>query len=400
MRILVVSRSGLPFPSPTGGAEMLALRQAMGLADAGADVVVVGQGTLPAHNGPGSLRLVEVGVRGTTTSSRRALYYAKVLLFAVAAGVRGAQVLRRDRSIEIVHSHHSATVLVLRALAPRRPVVHTVHDNPYDPNDPVPSVFERAVRVLNNLLLERLGIRLSDHVIAVSPEIDLRLKEWGVSGAKVTEIWPTAAKRSGTANGPVEDSPGPVPGPNHPYLLSVGDLTGRKRMDLLVESLKELPAEMRLVIVGRGPDRRALDQEVRSLGLNGRVTILDYVSSAHLTALQRGAIACVLASEREGLPTSLIEAVREGTPCVYATVQSVSLPDTEPFLAHLVANSPVEVASEIRKVVSLTGTGGATREQVRRWAEARFPDPDAVAQRLLGLYAGLLGSSRAGPSAA
>ena len=396
--ILIVARSGWPFPSPPGGADAVAIRQALALAKQGLGVALVGQGALPPDDVPGSLTLVPAGVGRSIASRSQAGYYFKVLALSVLAGLRGVAFLREHPSIRVVHCHHSVIVGLFRAFAPERPLVLTVHDNPYSPSDPCSSGVERAVRILNNRLLERFGVDRADAVVAVSPEVAVRLGAWGVPSSRITEIWPTAAERSAD----VPRNPDRDPGlrPQAPYLLSVGDLTGRKRMDILVRALGSLPSELKLVVVGRGPRRVELEQLIRSLHLEDRVTIHEYVSDEMMFDLQRRATAGVLVSEREGLPTSLIEAVSVGTPSLYVTTRRVTVPNTEPFLVHRETSDPGQVAAAVQQIWDGLTHGEITRESVSAWAQRTFPTADSAARTLVELYASLERSRGLQPTAA
>ena len=351
---------------------------------------LVGQGSLPDGAAYPKLVFLDAHLRRTIGSTSQAAYYFKVLALAIVAGLRGAGAIRRDPSISVVHCHHSVSVVMVRLMAPRRPTVLTVHDNPFDRSDLSGSVLERFVRVANNLVLERLGVALADRVVGVSPEVVRRLRRWGCPDAKIVEIWPTAPERAADADGEQPDA-SVEPASHGSFLLSVGDLTQRKRMDLLLRALPRLPLDLRLVIVGRGPRKAEFQQLAGALGLGERVTFLDYVDDATLRRLQRTARVAVLVSEREGLPTSLIEAVAEGTPAFYATVRAVSVPDTRPYLVHLVTSSPEAVADAVGQLCAQVDAG-LSKGEVQQWARQHFPSTAAAAETLLKLYAGIAAS--------
>ena len=386
MNVLVVARGGWPFPSPPGGADAIALRQSIALGARGLGVVLVGQGKLPEGGSDVNVKLVQSGIGKSLESRSQAGYYFKVLAFSIVASVRAVSILRRQEAFDVVHCHHSVIATILRVLGPRQALVLTVHDNPFGKADRASPLLERSVRILNNLLLEKLGVSLADGIIAVSPEVHARLSAWGVPAGKIVEIWPSAPDRS--RDGCEASTPGDetdTEAPDH-FVLSVGDLTGRKRMDLLVRSLADIPSDVHLVIVGRGPGRKSLERLIAELGLGRRVRIHEYVSDTKLRALQRQALAAVLVSEREGLPTSLIEAVSVGTPALYATTRPVSVPDTEPYLHHVQAESPPEIARELRRLLDSGAGTGAPRARIREWAAQKFPAGEAVADALVGVY--------------
>src|SRR5208283_4312608 len=108
----------------------------------------VGQGHLPPLARGESLELWDVRLSKNITSRSRAGYFFKVVAFAVVAGIRGAGAIRKHPEIQVIHCHHASIVLVVRLLAPPRPVILTVHDLPFRKGDRAASTFERVVRIL------------------------------------------------------------------------------------------------------------------------------------------------------------------------------------------------------------------------------------------------------------
>lgn len=104
-----------------------------------------------------------------------------------------------------------------------------------------------------------------------------------------------------------------------PTLLSVGHLVERKGHHMVIEALKTLQ-DADLLVVGEGPERRALEQQVRTSGLEGRVRILGSLPHETLYEVYSAADALVLASSREGWPNVLLEAMACGTPVVATNV--------------------------------------------------------------------------------
>jgi hypothetical protein len=365
---------------------MAALRQAVGLAKTGVRVDIVGQGTLPTRSRGDPISLWDVELGKTIVSKSRAGFYFKVLAFAVMAGIRGAGVVRKHADIQVIHCHHSSTVITVRLLAPRRPVVLTIPDPPFRKSDPAVSVFEQLVRIVNNLLLERWGVAWADHVVAVSPEIARRLADWGVEPSKLSEILPISADMVEPLDDAVATRLVKGVGVSRPFILCVGDLMGRKRTDMLVESMPGVSSTTSLVIVGRGPLRRSVVHEITQRGLEERVVLLDYADRETLAALQQTAEASVLVSEREGLPAVLLESVRAGTPALYCTTSPVSLPSTGQYLRHVVTASPATIAREINAILAAQSDPAWDRRKVREWAQHAFPDNDATIRRLEHLY--------------
>lgn len=138
----------------------------------------------------------------------------------------------------------------------------------------------------------------------------------------------------GTTKPPVEVVYNPVVTPelaekvaadlNHPWfaadqppvLLAVGRLTQQKDFPTLIRAFASLKNERnaRLLILGEGPDRAALESLVSELGLSQTVSLPGFVDNPY--AYMKRAKAFILSSRWEGLPTVLIEALFCGVPVI------------------------------------------------------------------------------------
>lgn len=102
-----------------------------------------------------------------------------------------------------------------------------------------------------------------------------------------------------------------------PYLLGMGRLTAQKNFPLLLEAFRTFNAQRpgyRLLILGEGPDRAALEAQARELGIAELVDLPGFADNPF--PYVREASAFVLSSDWEGLPTVLIEALALGVPVV------------------------------------------------------------------------------------
>ena len=104
--------------------------------------------------------------------------------------------------------------------------------------------------------------------------------------------------------------------PRHKTVLAVGRLHEQKGFDLLLQAwqpIEKYYPEWQLRIVGEGPQRAALERQIREQGL-GHVVLAG--RSADMMEEYAAASLFVLSSRYEGLPLALIEAMWCGTPCV------------------------------------------------------------------------------------
>ena len=101
-----------------------------------------------------------------------------------------------------------------------------------------------------------------------------------------------------------------------PVLLAAGRLTTQKAFPTLLRAFARLVPErdLRLMILGEGPDRPALQAEINALGLGARVALAGFDPNP-FRYLARARL-FVLSSAWEGLPGVLIQAMACGTPVV------------------------------------------------------------------------------------
>lgn len=96
-------------------------------------------------------------------------------------------------------------------------------------------------------------------------------------------------------------------------VLSIGRIETQKRMDMLVQAWPRILAQApdwRLVIVGDGSGRSALDKQIKGLGLTKAVTLLS--PQKDLRPLYETATLYCQASQWEGFPNAQAEAMSAG----------------------------------------------------------------------------------------
>jgi glycosyltransferase involved in cell wall biosynthesis len=114
-------------------------------------------------------------------------------------------------------------------------------------------------------------------------------------------------------------------GPPHdpPVVLFVARLIARKGLQFLLPALAQLQREgvrFRLIVVGDGPQRAALQRQAEGLGLGARVEWLGRVEHDKLPEVYRRGDVFVLPSLSEGMANVLLEAMACGLPVVVTRV--------------------------------------------------------------------------------
>lgn len=170
-------------------------------------------------------------------------------------------------------------------------------------------------------------------------------------------------------------------------LLAVGRLSAEKGHADLIEAMALLrashPANVRLIVVGDGPERRPLERRCAALNLSDSVTFTG--QQADLAPYYGIADLFVLPSHSEGSPNALLEAMAAGLPIVSTGVGGA---------AELVSNENTALVVGCRdpRAISLAiGRLLADAELARRLGTAarlasRLYGPEAYAASLVQIY--------------
>ena len=114
----------------------------------------------------------------------------------------------------------------------------------------------------------------------------------------------------------------------NPYLLFFGRLSVEKGVDTLLRAfdaaLPSLPQNMRLVVVGDGPDAADFKALASSLGCASRIEFAGYQTGGALQAyVERASLAIASSRWRENMPYSIVEAFAAGTPVVGTNIGGI-----------------------------------------------------------------------------
>jgi glycosyltransferase involved in cell wall biosynthesis len=185
--------------------------------------------------------------------------------------------------------------------------------------------------------------------------------------------------------------PAPVPG----RVVMIARLAPPKRPDLAVRALariRDTVSAAELHLVGDGPGRVAVERLAAELGLAAAVHVLG--SRDDVPAILASAACLVLATDYEGCPLSVLEAMAAGVPVVAAAVGGVPEVVVDGETGILSPPGAVEplarAVTELLRDSSLAGRMGASgRERARqRYSLAR------MAGDTVGVYEELLAARR------
>jgi glycosyltransferase involved in cell wall biosynthesis len=124
-------------------------------------------------------------------------------------------------------------------------------------------------------------------------------------------------------------------------IIMVARFAAQKDQLSLVRALAAVRSPYRLLLVGDGPTRGAVEAETARLGMTGRVEFLgerldvpSLLASAHVFAL---------ATHYEGFPISILEAMRTGLPVVSTDVGGVSEAITDGVSGYLIPHGDLDL---------------------------------------------------------
>jgi len=284
---------------------------------------------------------------------------------------------------DVVHAH-GLRAGALQAIAlvfvrptvyqPRPALVVTVHNAP-----PAGGVTGAVYRVL-----ERIVARSADSVLAVSADLEERMRAAGarrVGRALVPASAPAAGVSAETPAAPF--LPGD-PAPGRPLVLAAGRLAAQKGFGTLLEAAarwQDLEPEPLLVIAGEGPLAGDLKAQAARLGLDARFP----GQRDDMPALLAAAAVFVLPSVWEGQPLILQEALRAGVPVVATRVGGTPALTGEDAAVLVPPGDPARLADAVRAVL----TDEVLAARLRKTAAARaltLPDEDAAVLAALAEY--------------
>ncbi len=322
---------------------------------------------------------------------RRSLLYRVLPLCYVLGGLWGIRRLVRHRGgqFDVIHVHwpvpHALFGWLGRRSSKSRP-----------PPRLVTSWYGAELRWVQSSLpwlrgFVRWALRTSDAIVAISSYTAREIARFAQAPVEVIPYTLPFAE-GGTP------SPRERPGHSAFQVLFVGRLVERKGVTHLIEAIRRLSAEVhaRLVVIGDGPERKALEAQVRAGGLETRVEIRGRVSDAELRTAYGSSDALVLPSildargDTEGLGVVLLEAMSYGVPVVASDIGGITdIVEHERSGLLVPPGDPDQLARALERLARDAGLaarlGAAGEQRVR--SDFGWPEIMAKWERLYGALA-------------
>ncbi|MEU5955774.1 glycosyltransferase [Streptomyces sp. NPDC047525] len=271
----------------------------------------------------------------------------------VGAVPRLAKVIRGGR-YDLVHTHLFRACLygrIAARLAGTRAVVATEHslgDSQMEGRPLTPGV--RALYLT--------GERLGRATVAVSPSVAERLSRWGVPRQRI-HVVPNGIEVERFRFDPRARVAArrQLGLPDEAFVVGgVGRIVEGKRFDVLLHALASLPQDVRVLLVGGGPDEDRLRMTAAQLGLAERVVFAG--ERSHLSSETTGLPALLAAmdvlaspSPEEAFGLAVVEGLAAGLPVLYVRCPAVEdLPPEAATGAERVTGDPDSFARALLRV--------------------------------------------------
>lgn len=314
------------------------------------------------------------------------------------------EIVRLLRAIgpDIVHTHTSKAGIVgrLASLAvPSAKVVHGVHILPFT------GVSSRLKKMLY-ISLEKLAALRTHAFIDVSEGMRDLCLENGLGQVATHHVIRSGMdverfRRASSASDLIVRLKGRgAEGGKAPIAIAyVAVLERRKRHAELVKALAPMLAEqphIHLLFAGEGSERSVLAGLIDEAGLGDQIHLLGFRDDAE--AVIAASDICVFASEREGLPRSIVQYAIAGKPIVATALPGIALVVREGVNGHVVEGQDFNgLAAALSRLIDASALRKAMGERGAAFDFSRW-DARAMTREIEVVYRDLLSLSSAGPT--
>lgn len=286
------------------------------------------------------------------------------------ASVRALRRHLHSTRVDLIHVHSAVAGVVARLAGKlsQTPVVYTVHGFGFKPQAPAAIRWNAWLAEAVLAAWTTRMVCVSEHEKSLARRLPMDPDRAIVIANAIADVVWHSDQRS-----------------ERPGIVMVARMAPPKRHDLLLQALALMAAQGTRPVVrllGEGPKRASLEQLAGQLDLPH----VQFSGDVHNVAEQLAQHQIfVLLSDHEGLPISLIEAMRAGMAIVASR-----LPGTEELLidgesALLVSNEALEVQQALERLL----TDAPLRRRLASAARQRYEDrhrPEAMAAQLLQVY--------------
>lgn len=258
----------------------------------------------------------------------------------------------KDFFPDLVSMHSSgASFLGRLAIRGKVPTIFTAHGFAFTDGA---SIFRKMVAII----AEKIVAKYTDKIICVSDfDRKLALKYRTTPAEKLVTIY--NGVESTVLNYASREN----------IIIANGRLAYPKDYRLLLEAYKSVNlGDMRLEIIGDGPDRQIVESKIIELGLVGKVSLLGNLTQRAVREKLSQSKVFVLISKHEGFPLSILEAMSAGLPVIASRVGGIP-EEVDSACGILVSNTKEDIAQAL-----ITLSSESKQKQMGESARKKFEE--------------------------
>ncbi|MDN3586395.1 glycosyltransferase family 1 protein [Pedobacter aquatilis] len=172
------------------------------------------------------------------------------------------------------------------------------------------------------------------------------------------------------------------------YILNVGTIEPRKNLKLLIQALKNVNSDYKLVVIGKPtPYLESVKLEIDRLGLNERIIFLKNIPFSDLPGIYQLAELFVYPSFYEGFGIPIIEALYSNVPVVAATGSCLEEAGGAGSI-YVNPNNAKELSEEINRILNEPNLSSHMKAKGLEFVQ-KFNSP-SITQQLMNCYINVL----------
>lgn len=329
----------------------------------------------PAFERVGNVNVYRVGLPwfGSGTKSSQIFPLSK-LLFPFLAFFKALSLCKKnkyDATWSVMASYAGFAAMLLRKAKPSIPFILTIQEGDnFERREGIFKPFYKMIfraadkiQVISNYLAEWSRHMGAKEAIVVVPN--------GVNYDHFSKQAAEVEKRN--IQGKINKNAGDI------LLITTSRLVPKNAVGDIISSLRHLPDNVKLIVLGTGRDENKLKSLSLELGVSGRVEFLGFVSHVDMPAYLQACDIFIRPSLSEGFGNSFIEAMAAGIPVIATPVGGIVdfLVDCETGLFSEVGN-PKSIADQVNKLLSDNVLKTKIIEQAKIMVKEKY-DWDGVA---------------------
>ena len=165
--------------------------------------------------------------------------------------------------------------------------------------------------------------------------------------------------------------------------VSVGNLVTIKAFDILIEAFAKVNDDAKLYIIGDGPEKTRLENQIKELGLEGKVKLFGQLDRLKINELYQQSHVFVLPSQSETFGLSYVEAMYAGLPVIATRCGGPEsfVDDSNGMLVTI--NDVAELANAMR--LMRENYSAYNPIKISEESKKRF-SPEVIAEKIVEIY--------------